>query len=58
MKEEDGKFFLVVIGLGDVMETAEDSINCSTVFSSSHLFIVEEVRCFYQKVESGSDDLF
>ena len=46
IKEEDGKYFLVVIGLGDVVEKAEDSIDCSTLFSSSDLFIVEEVRCF------------
>ena len=44
IKEEDGKYFLIVIGLGDVMEKAEDSINCGTVFSSSHLFIMKEVR--------------
>ena len=46
IKEVDGKYFLVVIGLSDVMEKAEDRIDCSTVFSSSHLFILEEVRCF------------
>ena len=46
IKEEDGKYFLVAIGLGDVVEKAEDRIDCSMVFSSSHLFIVEEVRYF------------
>ena len=46
IKEEDEKYFLIVIGLADVMEEAEDSVDCSTVFSSSHLFIMKEVRLF------------
>ena len=44
IKEEDGKYFLIVIGLGDVMEKAEDGLDCSQVFSSSYLFIMKEVR--------------
>ena len=58
IKEEDGKYLHVVIGLGDVMGKAENSIDCSTVFSSFHLFIVEKIRCFCQLGESGSNDLF
>ena len=44
IKEENGKYFLIVIGLGDVMEEAQDRIDCSMVFSSSYLFIMKEVR--------------
>ena len=46
IKKKDGKYILVVNSQGDVMEKAEDSIDCSTVFSSFHLFIVKKVRCF------------
>ena len=58
IKEEDGKYCLIIIGLGNVMEKAEDSIDCSTVFSSSHLFIVKKIRYFCQVAKSSGNDLF
>ena len=46
IKEVDGKCILIFIGFGDGMNKVDDSVNCHSVFSSSHLFIIEEIRCF------------